>query len=44
MLIPESDRVLGETTSERDLVKDAKDTDASKQTVHNPEKTNVNAS
>jgi len=32
---------LGESTSERDLVNDARDTDISKQTVHNSQKTNV---
>jgi len=30
-----------ESTSEQDFVNDARDTDASKQTIHNSQKTNV---
>jgi len=41
--IKKRSRSLGESTSERDLVNDARDTDISKQNIHNSQKTNVDA-
>jgi len=36
-------RSLGESTSERDLVNDARHTDSSKQNIYNSQKTNMDA-
>jgi hypothetical protein len=41
MRIPEKDSRLDESTTERDLVNDARDIDTVKQITHNIQKTNV---